>query len=77
MATQDTDLAMVKCLKFLEQPRVDQLVQQLDLCTQIFEGLAAHPGWIEASYSYTEEQGAEREPLFCGFKDAVRMVSDI
>jgi len=61
MATQDTDLAMVKCLKFLEQPRVDQLVQQLDLCTQIFEGLAAHPGWIEASYSYTEEQGLQLE----------------
>ena len=33
---------------------------------------------IEASYSYTEEQGAEPEPLLGGVsKDAVTMVLDI
>ena len=51
MAAQETQLAKVKCLKFLEQPgawwlkrpvsavtQVEQLAQELDLCTQVFEG---------------------------------------
>mmetsp|Transcript_78977 Transcript_78977/g.189637 ORF Transcript_78977/g.189637 Transcript_78977/m.189637 type:complete len:411 (-) Transcript_78977:97-1329(-) len=61
MAAQDTDVGSVKCLKFLEQPGVDQLAQELDLCSQIFEGLAAHPSWVEASYSYTEAWGLQLE----------------
>lgn len=61
MAAQDTELAMVKCMKFLEQPGADQLAQELDLCTQVFEGLAAHPSWVEASYSYTEAWGLQLE----------------
>eukprot|EP00435_Cladocopium_sp_Y103_P044363 s2176_g12.t1 len=59
MAAQDTDLGLVKCLKFLEQPGMDQLVQQLNLCSQIFAGLVAHPGWVEASYSYNDVEGSK------------------
>jgi len=61
MAAQDTDLALVKCMKFLEQPGMDQLVQQLNLCSQIFAGLVAHPGWVEASYSYNDVEGLQLE----------------
>lgn len=61
MAAQDTDLGLVKCLKFLEQPGMDQLVQQLNLCSQIFAGLVAHPGWVEASYSYNDVEGLQLE----------------
>lgn len=61
MAAQDTELALVKCLKFLEQPGMDQLVQQLNLCSQIFAGLVAHPGWVEASYSYNDVEGLQLE----------------
>ncbi|CAE7222815.1 SIK2 [Symbiodinium pilosum] len=61
MAAQDVELACVKCLKFLEQPGVDQLAQELDLCSQVFEGLAGHPSWVDACYSYTEAWGLQLE----------------
>jgi len=51
----------VKCLKLLEQPGVEQLVQQLELCSQVFEGLAAHPSWVEACYSVTDAWGLQLE----------------
>mmetsp|Transcript_55802 Transcript_55802/g.130256 ORF Transcript_55802/g.130256 Transcript_55802/m.130256 type:complete len:425 (-) Transcript_55802:115-1389(-) len=61
MAAQDVELAGVKCLKFIEQPGVDQLAQELDLCTQVLEGVAGHPSWVEASFSYTEAWGLQLE----------------
>lgn len=51
----------VKTLKLLEQPSVEQLAQQLDLCAQVFEGLAAHQNWVEACYSCSDEWGIQLE----------------
>ncbi|CAE6936719.1 SIK2 [Symbiodinium natans] len=61
MAAQDVNLSCVKCIKFLEQPGVDQLAQELDLCSQVFEGLVGHPSWVDACYSYTEAWGLQLE----------------
>eukprot|EP00931_Biecheleriopsis_adriatica_P043848 TRINITY_DN25054_c0_g1_i1.p1 TRINITY_DN25054_c0_g1~~TRINITY_DN25054_c0_g1_i1.p1 ORF type:complete len:489 (+),score=112.73 TRINITY_DN25054_c0_g1_i1:192-1469(+) len=56
MTAQDLKLAChVKCMKLLEQPGVDQLAQQLDLCVQVLEGITSHPSWVEACYTWGQE----------------------
>ncbi|CAE7251038.1 SIK2 [Symbiodinium sp. CCMP2592] len=60
IAGQDVE-ACVKCIKFLEQPGVDQLAQELDLCSQVFEGLCGHPSWVDACYSYSKTWGLQLE----------------
>lgn len=62
MAAQDLKLAChVKVIKFLEQPGVDRLADQLDLFSEVFAGLAAHPSWVEACYTYSEDTGLQLE----------------
>mmetsp|Transcript_91797 Transcript_91797/g.218714 ORF Transcript_91797/g.218714 Transcript_91797/m.218714 type:complete len:539 (+) Transcript_91797:131-1747(+) len=60
IAGQDVE-ACVKCIKFLEQPGVDQLARELDLCSQVFEGLCGHPSWVDACYSYSKTWGLQLE----------------
>ncbi|CAE7709947.1 SIK2 [Symbiodinium sp. CCMP2456] len=60
IAGQDVE-ACVKCVKFLEQPGVDQLARELDLCSQVFEGLCGHPSWVDACYSYSKTWGLQLE----------------
>eukprot|EP00930_Biecheleria_cincta_P088871 TRINITY_DN7812_c0_g2_i3.p1 TRINITY_DN7812_c0_g2~~TRINITY_DN7812_c0_g2_i3.p1 ORF type:complete len:474 (-),score=69.39 TRINITY_DN7812_c0_g2_i3:84-1367(-) len=62
MAAQDLKLEChVKVIKFLEQPGVDRLADQLDLFSEVFAGLAAHPSWVEACYTYSEDSGLQLE----------------